>query len=200
MLPRMPEDDPTDEVRVELRLARRELKFVRAEQARMAEQLQRVRRQRARLKEQAEVVAEVLAAELSEAYWRRAEPDLVHRVIRLGRPGRPDVQPLPAQELEMVREVEASELFDAPWYLRHNLDAARQGLSPAAHYVRHGGPAGRDPSELFDTKRFLARNAEARTSGLPPLVHHLRHPDPVLLRTGSPDEPDDDAHASGIHL
>jgi hypothetical protein len=199
MLPRMPVDDPIDQVRVELRLARRELKFVHDEQERMAEQLQRVRRQRARLKAQAEVLSEVLADQLSEAYWRSAEPDLVHRVMRLGRSARPH-DASQADELQMVRDVEASDLFDAAWYLRHNLDAARQGLSPAVHYVRSGGAAGRDPSELFDTRRFLQRNPGARASGLPPLVHHLRHPDPALVRAGSSDNPDDDALASGLHL
>ena len=80
----------------------------------------------------------------------------------------------------MVREVEGSDLFDANWYLRRHLDAARSGLSPAAHYVRIGGPARDDPSEVFDTSSFLQRNPAARVSGLPPLVHHVRYPDARL--------------------
>ena len=159
-----------DDLAEDLRLARRELKFVRAEQEVLTEQLQKVRRQRSRLKEQAEVTADVLAALLSDAYWRSTET----------RPFRRGGKVPSAEEQEMVREVEASHLFDPAWYLRHNLDSVRERLSPALHYVRKGGAAGRDPSELFDTQRFLRRTPEARHSGLPPLVHHLRHPDPAL--------------------
>ena len=184
MLRRMPADDLDEE----LRLARRELKLVRGEQEHLSEQLQQVRRQRSRLKEQAEVTAEALAALLSEAYWRSTETRLFGR--------RSDEVPS-ASEQEMVREVEASALFDAAWYLRQNLDVARDRLSPAAHYVRTGGPAGRDPSEVFATKRFLQRTPAARASGLPPLVHHLRHPE--ADQTDQPTEPAS-ASASDIHL
>ncbi len=167
-----------DDLAEELRLARRELKFVRMEHERMAEQLQRLRRQRARLHEQADVVSAVLAARLTEAYWSSAEGARASRFSLRGRPAR--VGP-PAEELRMVREVESSPLFDPGWYLRRHLDAARAGLSAAVHYVRTGGPTGEDPSEHFDTTRFLQRNPAARTSGLPPLVYHVRHPDPVLV-------------------
>ncbi len=193
MLPRMPADDLAEE----LRLARRELKFVRAEQERLAERHQRVRRQRARLKEQVEVTSETLAALLSEAYWRSAEATTAQRILPFGRSGH--AAP-PAEEQGLVREVERSHLFDAAWYLRHNLDAARDGLSPAVHYVRSGGAAGRDPSELFDSERYLQRNPAARGSGLPPLVHHLRDPDSVLNQTERPAGPADAASAPPGHL
>ena len=88
----------------DLQLARRELKWVRVDQEHLAEGLQRVRRQRARLREQSESLANALAAELSAAYWRDQEH-------LLGRLRRRTADP----EAALVREVEASPLFDAGW-------------------------------------------------------------------------------------
>ncbi len=46
-------------------------------------------------------------------------------------------------DLETIR---ASDLFDAEWYLRANLDVALSGVDPLRHYVLHGEREGRPPN------------------------------------------------------
>lgn len=149
-----------------LRQSGRELKWWQIELEHTTEDLQRVRRQRARLREQVDVLSEALASCLSEAYWAsRPEPSGVGRL--LGRGTSPD------PEADLVREVEASDRFDGAWYLRNHPKAARSGLSPALHYVRHA--ARLDPGPRFSTKRYLAEHPEAAAGELPPLLHATRH-------------------------
>ena len=155
--------DLAAELAESLRLARRELKLVRGQQESSVETLQRVRRQRAALRDQAQACAEALAGLLAERYWQGDGG----RVGRIGRTRR-------TPEQELVAEVEAAAEFDAPWYLRHNLDAVADLVSPAVHYVRVGGSAGRDPGPAFDTGRYLHRHPEARDADVPPLIHFLR--------------------------
>ena len=147
-----------------LRLARRETKLVRGQQEVALETLQRVRRQRAALRVEVRWLADALAAQLSERYWR-AEQGRRGLLSRAGR----------SEEAAMVAEVEASDLFDAGWYLRQHPEIAEEGLSPGLHYVRTGAAAGFDPGTSFDSARYLREQPAARDSGLPPLVHHLRH-------------------------
>ena len=157
--------DEVAELTEALRLARRELKLVRGQQESSLETLQRVRRQRAALRDQAQACAEALAGLLAERYWQGEGG----RLARIGRTRR-------TPEQELVAEVEAAEEFDAAWYLRHNLDAVADLVSPAAHYVRVGGAVGRDPGPAFDTARYLHRYPEARDASVPPLIHFLRAP------------------------
>lgn len=162
------DSDPTAagslaDARRELDLSRRETKWVRNELEHLTEALQRVRRQRARLREQSEALATALAAELSAGYWRDQESGL-------GRLRRRD------PEAELVREVEASALFDAGWYLRqHQSEILEQRLAPALHHVRHANARRLDPSEGFSTGRYLRRHPEVAEAGLPAVVHAQRH-------------------------
>lgn len=151
------------ELERDLHLARREIKWIRTDLEHLTEALQRVRRQRAKLREQSEALASGLAAELSASYWRDQESGL-------GRLRRRD------PEAELAREVEASELFDAGWYLRqHQHEILEQHIPPALHHVRHATAKRLDPSEAFDTGRYLRRHPDAADSGLPPLLHAQRH-------------------------
>lgn len=147
----------------ELEVARRETKWVRNELEHLTEALQRVRRQRARLREQSESLATGLASELSASYWRQQESGLGR--LRRRNP-----------EADLVREVEASTLFDAGWYLRQNQqEILEQRIPPALHHVRHANHRRLDPSEGFSTARYLRRHPEAAESGLPALLHAQRN-------------------------
>ena len=70
--------------------------------------------------------------------------------------------------------IEASDLFDGGWYLRHQPDAVAQLLSPALHYLTDRRRDGAEPGPRFDTEQYLHDHPEARDSDLPPLLHHLR--------------------------
>ncbi len=160
----MSDADDVADLTESLRLARRETKLVRGQQEAAVETLQRVRRQRAALRAEVRSLADALAVQLSERYWL-AHPD-GRRGLR-GRGGR-------TEEQAMVAEVEASDLFEGGWYLRHHPEIVEEGLSPALHYVRTGGAAGLDPGPSFDTAGYVREQPDAAGSGLPPLVHHLR--------------------------
>ena len=148
-----------------LRLARRELKLARSQQEAAEETLQRVRRERANLRKQVRSCAEALATVLSERYWSDQPGGLAARL----RPGGDAA----ARERAQVAAVEASELFDGPWYLRHQPDAVRDLMAPALHYVRTAAATGADPGPAFDAAQYLLDHPEARRSGQPALLHHL---------------------------
>ena len=74
-----------------------------------------------------------------------------------------------------MREVEASSAFDGGWYLRAHPKAARSGLSPALHLVRHGNAKRLDPGPSFSTAAYLERHPEADDDGVPALLHAIRH-------------------------
>lgn len=150
----------------ELLRARRETKWVQGELEHLTEALQRVRRQRARLREQSESLASGLAIELSAAYWREQESGLGR--LRTNLRGR-------NEEVELVRELEASPHFDAGWYLRQaQREILEQRIAPALHHVRRANQLQLDPSEDFSTARYLRRHPEAAASGLPALLHAQR--------------------------
>jgi len=187
-----------DETEVAVRLARtekalrqsgRELKWWQIELEHCKEALQRARRQRARLREQVDVLSDVLATALSQAYWAEHESrgSGVARLVGRRSSGDP--------EAALVREVEASTAFDGGWYLRTHPKAARSGLSPALHLVRHGNAKRLDPGPSFSTAAYLERHPEAAEAGVPALLHAIRH--------GRLDETSDDATASpasDLHL
>jgi len=169
-----------------LRRAGREMKWWQIELEHTAEALQRARRQRARLREQAESLSDALATSLSSHYWE-SRPTSAGVTRLLGR-SRSTADP----EADLVREVEASELFDGGWYLRTHPKAVRSGLSPALHYVRHGNAGRLDPGPRFSTADYLERHPEVADGDLPALLHAVRRGD--LGET-----PVDDAAASPAH-
>ncbi|TNM41273.1 hypothetical protein FHP29_08755 [Nocardioides albidus] len=67
----------------------------------------------------------------------------------------------------------ASDLFDGPWYLRTYPGAAGSGASPALHYLRRGAGSGKDPGPDFDTRAYRRQHPELGSKDNP-LVHHLR--------------------------
>jgi hypothetical protein len=163
--------DPLGEVRRALRTAHRELRWLLIEHEHNLESLQRVRRQRAKLRAQAEDLATALAESRSAAYWaQQAAP--ARSVRRMGRAKAAD------PEADLVREVEADDLFDGGWYLRTHPKAVRSGLSPALHYVRHGNAGKLDPGPKFRTAAYLERHPEVADGDLPALLHATRRGNP----------------------
>lgn len=74
-----------------------------------------------------------------------------------------------------ARQIGASPLFDADYYLATYSDVRDAHLNPAAHYLLHGWRELRNPSAAFDTARYLSSNPDVAEAGLNPLVHYLRH-------------------------
>ena len=148
------------------------------------ESLQRAKRQRARLRDQVNALSDALAAALSDGYWAAQPTTGVRGLLKRG-----------DTEVDLVREVEASPLFDGGWYLREYPKTVRSGLSPALHYVRHGNERSLDPGPRFDTSNYLTRHPDAAAARVPALVH--------AGRNGHLDEPHDDpavSPADGVHL
>ncbi len=155
--------DRIETLEQELRLARRELKWVRVDQEHLTEGIQRVRRQRAKLREQSASLATALAAQLSAAYWRDREA--ISSRLRRRDP-----------EVDLVREIEAHPLFDAGWYLRQNQAAILEAnIPPALHHLRHANQRRLDPGEDFSTGRYLIRHPELVDADLPALLHAERN-------------------------
>lgn len=73
------------------------------------------------------------------------------------------------------REVAASGLFDAAYYVRTYPEAAAAGMDPLDHFLRVGTIRGFDPGPRFDTQRYWAAHPDVRASGQNALVHFLRH-------------------------
>ena len=173
-----------------LRQSGRELKWWQIELEHTQEALQRARRQRARLRDQVDTFSDVLATSLSRAYWagQESRDSGVARLVRR--------RSSESDEAALVREVEASAAFDGGWYLRTHPAAARSGLSPALHLVRHGNAQRLDPGPSFSTGAYLERHPDAADAGVPALLHALRH--------GRLGETSDDAStaspASDLHL
>ncbi|WP_206478039.1 hypothetical protein [Halomonas sp. KRD171] len=76
-----------------------------------------------------------------------------------------------------VALIEASQWFDAKWYLAQYPDIARDSkmsANPARHYLLMGGFEGRNPGPGFDSAYYLQHNPDVVESGINPLVHYLK--------------------------
>ncbi len=73
------------------------------------------------------------------------------------------------------RELEASGLFDAGWYLTRNPDVQSLGMDPLEHYLWLGARLGRAPGPKFDTGRYLKENADVVRTGYNPVLHYIRY-------------------------
>lgn len=71
--------------------------------------------------------------------------------------------------------LEASALFNAPWYLAQNADVASAGVDPLRHYLSLGWREMRDPCAEFDGTYYLTRYPDVAALGVPPLVHYWLH-------------------------
>ena len=75
---------------------------------------------------------------------------------------------------EAAQLVEASELFDARWYIERYPDVKAVNINPAAHYCKYGWQMLRDPSSQFSTAGYLAKHEDIKREGMNPLLHYLR--------------------------
>jgi hypothetical protein len=69
--------------------------------------------------------------------------------------------------------VSESHLFNVGWYLRECPDVAAAGTPPVLHYLKLGGPEGRNPGPEFDARWYLEQYPDVAVAGLNPLVHYL---------------------------
>jgi GT2 family glycosyltransferase/glycosyltransferase involved in cell wall biosynthesis len=76
--------------------------------------------------------------------------------------------------------IEASGLFNAPYYLEQNPDIQKRDLDPLTHYLKHGMHEERAPNAMFDPT-YYARQAgiSARDH---PLIHYIREGEAKGLR------------------
>lgn len=78
---------------------------------------------------------------------------------------------------EALAELEASEWFDAKWYLQQYPDIAsdtRYSTNPALHYLKFGGFEGRNPSPHFDSEGYLEAYPDVAMTEINPLLHFIR--------------------------
>lgn len=112
---------------------------------------------------------ERLAGLASSMSWRMTAPlRALVRVLRSDPAG-------DGERRAALKEIRASALFDAGWYLERNPDVAESGTDPAEHYLDHGASEGRAPGPAFDAARYLGRNPDVAATGTNPLLHYLRH-------------------------
>ena len=82
---------------------------------------------------------------------------------------------LSMQDVEDIKLIESSDLFNRDWYLMNNPDVAELRINPALHYIRSGGFEGRDPGEEFSSSLYLDIYEDVKQAGMNPLVHYLRY-------------------------
>lgn len=143
--------------RVELSLALNESLAARAELA-------------ARLRTRAVADYAAKAQPMPLRRYGRANRTLDRMLMRLGRLG----QALVVARSGLWPGVRRP-LFDPAFYLAANPDVAARRMRPFAHYLVHGGRAGRNPHPLLDEAFYRDRHGEAlAASGLTSLEHYER--------------------------
>lgn len=75
------------------------------------------------------------------------------------------------KEIEAVKLLSSSKLFDEKWYKECYPDVEMTGMSPALHYHKYGWLMGRDPSQDFSSERYIESNKDVRK--INPLLHYL---------------------------
>ena len=76
---------------------------------------------------------------------------------------------------EDIRLVEASNHFDADWYLAFYPDVAAAGADPAHHFVTEGAYELRNPGPGFDSLKYHKANPDVTAEGLIGFIHYIRH-------------------------
>jgi lipopolysaccharide biosynthesis protein len=66
-----------------------------------------------------------------------------------------------------------SGLFDREYYLRNNLEVAKDCINPLKHYLRAGWRQGQNPNPYFDTAWYLQKYPDAAKADINPLSHYL---------------------------
>ncbi|KKK70631.1 hypothetical protein LCGC14_2922050, partial [marine sediment metagenome] len=64
-------------------------------------------------------------------------------------------------------------LFDSAFYMNHNPDVAKEGMTTLEHYLTIGAKRKKSTSELFDTGFYLDQNPDVAKTGINPLSHYL---------------------------
>jgi hypothetical protein len=90
-----------------------------------------------------------------------------------------DVNPRPdgagnygSDAITQLETINRSKHFHRNWYQSQNPEMANAGLTPAEHFLKYGGPLGRNPGKFFDIAYYLRTYPEVVESGLNPLVHY----------------------------
>jgi hypothetical protein len=169
-----------------LLLCQSELAQVRENQEPLQEQVSLLRAQNSDSHALSADLARSLADQLSREFWERNQPMAPVSWRRFLGSRWPWLKKLfgnqhsaaAIAELEQIRLIEASPLFESTWYLKHYVDVALAGINPATHYLRSGAQEGRDPGPEFSTRGYIARHPELGEGGLNPLIHHLQSQSP----------------------
>jgi glycosyltransferase involved in cell wall biosynthesis len=78
-------------------------------------------------------------------------------------------------QLPVYVALSRSGLFFPEYYLQHNPEVRRSGMSPLWHYILHGSEEGRMPNPLFDDRWYRLRSPDVVMAGVNPLYHFYRH-------------------------
>jgi glycosyltransferase involved in cell wall biosynthesis len=86
----------------------------------------------------------------------------------------------PEQSATRARDLaalEASGIFDAPWYAAAHADVGHAGVDPAEHFIDAGWKQGRAPNFYLDPAWYLSTYEDVRASGIDPVLHYILHGD-----------------------
>lgn len=89
------------------------------------------------------------------------------------------------RHIRVYRMIKRSGIFDRDYYLRNNLDVARECMDPIKHYIRYGWREGRNPSDSFNTGRYLSKYPQIVQENINPLYHYLKNSPAEEARAGS---------------
>ena len=85
------------------------------------------------------------------------------------------------QQLCMYWNIHRSGLFDRAYYLRNNLDVAKECKDPLWHYIRCGWKEGRDPNPKFRIREYIKKYPDALKTGVNPFIHYMKTSKSVKL-------------------
>ncbi|HDZ49571.1 hypothetical protein LCGC14_0056350 [marine sediment metagenome] len=75
------------------------------------------------------------------------------------------------KEIEAVKLLSSSKLFDEKWYKECYPDVAMAGMPPVLHYLKYGWLMRRDPSQDFSSEKYIQSNKDVMN--INPLLHYL---------------------------
>ncbi len=87
-----------------------------------------------------------------------------------------------AQAAAALQLLEQSGLFDAAYYLAHNIDVAGSIDDALIHYYQHGWRQGRWPNPYFDPTWYVRTHRENSQFDTEPLLHYAQHGERAGLR------------------
>jgi hypothetical protein len=76
---------------------------------------------------------------------------------------------------DLIAKVEASEYFDADWYVQTNSDVDFSNVFPIEHFLERGHLESRNPSPKFELSAYLNLNPDVAASKFNPLVHYIQY-------------------------